>query len=107
MKCKFSDCFKCPYPDCINDTVNPVVTYTPERLKAHREYSKKENCSQKRRGYAHAVENVRLQTDIRLALIVGCICEEKRKKSTGETDIFRAVCLMVMNYALYAVRIHQ
>lgn len=41
MKCKFSDCFNCPYPDCINDAVNPVVTYTPERLKAQREYSRK------------------------------------------------------------------
>lgn len=31
MRCKKSDCFTCPYPDCINDDEPSVRVYTPEQ----------------------------------------------------------------------------
>lgn len=33
MKCKWSDCFTCPYPDCINDYVPPTRKASPEQIK--------------------------------------------------------------------------
>ena len=33
MKCKKSDCFNCPYPDCINDYIPPIKKQSPEQIK--------------------------------------------------------------------------
>lgn len=33
MRCKWSDCFTCPYPDCINDYVPPIRKASPEQIK--------------------------------------------------------------------------
>ena len=33
MRCKWSDCFTCPYPDCINDYIPPIRKASPETIK--------------------------------------------------------------------------
>lgn len=33
MRCKASDCFSCPYPDCINDSIQETRKYTQEQKK--------------------------------------------------------------------------
>lgn len=40
MICKHDDCFTCPYPDCINDYVPPLVLTTEERKKQIRDRGK-------------------------------------------------------------------
>lgn len=49
MQCKMSDCFKCPYDDCINDHVR---IFTPEQLKRKKEYMREHK--KKRRDEARA-----------------------------------------------------
>ena len=41
MHCKISDCFNCPYPDCINDTFTSPREFTPEQKKRQCELKKK------------------------------------------------------------------
>lgn len=40
MICKKNDCFSCPYPDCINDYVPPLVQQSEERKKQMRDKGK-------------------------------------------------------------------
>lgn len=40
MICKKADCFTCPYQDCINDYVPPLVQQSEERKKQLRDRSK-------------------------------------------------------------------
>lgn len=40
MKCKKSDCFNCPYPDCINDYVAPTYKLSDEQKERFREYQR-------------------------------------------------------------------
>ena len=37
MKCKKSDCFNCPYPDCINDYIPPIRKQSPKQIKRRTE----------------------------------------------------------------------
>ena len=41
MHCKISDCFNCPYPDCINDAFTSPREFTPEQKKRQCELKKK------------------------------------------------------------------
>ena len=41
MKCKISDCFNCPYPDCINDKPLPEIT-AERRERSNRFHAQKE-----------------------------------------------------------------
>lgn len=40
MKCKMSDCFNCPYPDCINDDIEPTRQLSDEQKQHRKQYRK-------------------------------------------------------------------
>lgn len=53
MKCKRSDCFHCPYPDCINDKPLPEIT-AERREQSNRFHAKKRSVVQRTR-HMHTV----------------------------------------------------
>lgn len=69
MNCKKSDCFRCPYPDCINDYVRPIPELTEEQKK---EASKRAGARQK------ALRNRRKEAGV-------CLWCGERSPVEGET----------------------
>lgn len=47
MRCKISDCFNCPYPDCINDTPPKVKSKRAKEYEKEWARKKRKECAEK------------------------------------------------------------
>lgn len=78
MRCKKSDCFSCPYPDCINDYVKPIRR--PSAESARRKNEKRSALIAERRASGVCTSCGGKITDTRFRMCAACREKARRYK---------------------------
>lgn len=78
MRCKKSDCFSCPYPDCINDYVKPTRRLSAES--ARRKIEKRSALIAERRASGVCTSCGGKITDTRFRMCAACREKARRYK---------------------------